>query len=362
MHVNTLNASLIRGGTSKGLFIHEASLPVPGKTRDDLLLSIMGSPDPSGMQLNGVGGGISSTSKVAIISQSNRPGIDVEYEFGQVSLTKSFIDWSGSCGNLMAAVGLFALNENLVCCHDDTDTVIRCWQKNMGYEFHVAIPAADQTEFIHIPGVPGEGQPIEVTFIDPSCGVSLLPGNKPVYDLMLTDGQAIQATLILGANPTIFVRASDMGLTGKENPTAELYDQIKGDIMCLIEQGAQIMSIPVNPAIRVAWLAQPHPYQTTDGNTIQSSHFDISSRISTEGRVHHAHTGTGAINLACAAKIPGTIPYQIVRQCDKAIRIGHPGGVMEVNALVNCEQSAWVAVSATFIRTAKLIMVGQVFA
>lgn len=353
-------AVLIRGGTSKGLFFNQKDLPSVQEERDAFLLSVMGSPDPSHMQLNGVGGGISSTSKVAIISPSTHPNIDVDYLFGQVSLTEPKIDWEGSCGNLAAAVGLYALNSGLVKSNPNGSAKVRVWQVNLGYEICVNIPPENisSEDLISIPGVPGLSRPIYVEFIDPSGGESLLPNNQPVHILKLPSGKTIPATLILGANPTIFVRAMDLdfGLSGEELPDQIDFQKLSPIIDCLGQKGADIMGIPYNAAVRLAWVSEPK-------NNNSSNASSIVSRISTEGRVHHAHTGTGAINLACAARIPGTIPFEIIKDQNKSINIIHPSGVMQVDAKVICNESEkWICLSSGFVRTAKIIMKGEVYA
>jgi len=360
MPMTHTNAALIRGGTSKGLFFNSKDLPSVQEERDAFLLSVMGSPDPSHMQLNGVGGGISSTSKVAIISPSAHPNIDVDYLFGQVSLTEPKIDWEGSCGNLATAVGLYALNSGLVKSNPDGSAKVRVWQVNLGYEIRVNIPPENipPEDLISIPGVPGLSRPIYVEFIDPSGGESLLPNNQPIHILKLPSGKTIPATLILGANPTIFVRAMDLdlGLSGGELPEEIDFQKLSPIIDHLGQQGADIMGIPYNAAVRLAWVSAP---KNNNSNTSAS----IVSRISTEGRVHHAHTGTGAINLACAARIPGTIPFEIIKDQNKSISIIHPTGIMQVDAKVICNEAGkWIGLSSGFVRTAKIIMKGEVYA
>ena len=369
LHIIKIPASLIRGGTSKGIFFQEKDLPKASDQRDELLLSIMGSPDPTGMQLNGVGGGLSSTSKVALISKSSRPDIDVDYLFGQVSLTKPEIDWDGSCGNLAAAVGLFAMNEGLIQAEKDGSAHIRVWQVNLGYKIHLSIPSDDESTFISIPGVPGKRVPIYVEFIDPSGGQSLLPDGKPVHLLTLPSQKQIETTLILGANPTIFVRAVDLNLSGKELPEQVDFKKLEPLIQHLSLQAAAIMKIPCNAALRVAWVSSSADHVTSDGVKIYKNEAAIMSRISTEGRVHHAYTGTGVINLSCAAKIPGTIPFQTVQEAglgtnsNSPVAIAHPTGVMLVNAKVSCDpvSKKWIAESSGFIRTAKIIFVGNAY-
>ncbi len=358
---NKVRAALIRGGTSKGVFFHKDALPKNEAKRDHLLLSIMGSPDPSGMQLNGLGGGISSTSKVALISPSERENIHVDYLFGQVSIKEPKIDWAGSCGNLAAAVALYAIHEGLVQPSQDSTTLINIWQENLGYEIQTKVYPPDH--LISIPGVPGTSSAIYVDFINTSP--SLLPNNQAVHLLHLPDGQRIEATLISGANPTIFIHASALGLTGDELPGEIVFSQIEKAIHAISMEAAKIMEVPYSSAIRVAWVSPPKNYTSSNGSKIDATECDILSRISTEGRVHHAHTGTGAINLACAAKIPGSIPHQIIknRTLSGPIRIAHPLGVMQVDANViqDAKTGNWTALSSGFMRTAKLLMIGDAF-
>lgn len=360
----TIRATLMRGGTSKGLFLNPIDLPSTISERDNLLLSIMGSPDATGMQLNGIGGGISSTSKVALISKSKRPNIDVDYLFGHVYIKEPYINWSGSCGNLAAAVGLYAINNGFAQLNDDGSCCVKVWQVNLGYEIHVHIPKFVKDNLVSIPGVPGQENPIYVEFLDPSAGNSILPNNKPIHFLNLPSGKTIPTTLILGANPTIFLYAKDLGLQGHELPDEIDFTRLDPIITSLSQQGALIMGIKYNPSIRVSWLAEPLDYKTSDGNLILQEKYTLLGRISTENRVHHAFTGTGAINLACAAKIPGTIPFNIINNNlnKNPISIGHPQGIIQVDANVEYNTSEkWVIKSSGFIRTAKTIMSGHVY-
>lgn len=362
-----LPAALIRGGTSKGLFFEEHDLPLPGEKRDALLLDIMGSPDSTGMQLNGMGGGISSTSKVALISKSKRPNVDIDYLFGQVSLKEPSIDWRGSCGNLAAAAGLYAISKGYVKPANDVSAKIKIWQANLGHEIHLEMLSPTlESNLITIPGVPGKSAGIYVDFISP--GESLLPDGKPIHDLILSDGRTITATLILGANPTIFINPAELALSGKELPKEIDFKKIEHLIKAIGIAGAAIMKIPYTSAIRVSWIAEAEEYTTADEIFIQKNSMDILGRISTEGRVHHAYTGTGAINLACAAKIPDSIPFNIIKakqQSNNApLKIGHPAGVMQVNAEVAFDytKNNWIALRSGFMRTAKILMIGDVYA
>lgn len=363
MKQQKIRASLIRGGTSKGLFFNEEDLPKNSKHRDSLLLAIMGSPDSTGMQLDGLGGGISSTSKVALISKSNRKNIHINYLFGQVSLTEPKIDWSGSCGNLVAGVALYALNESLMKPNKDGSAQMNIWQANLNHEIRVKVYPPIEENLISIPGVPGKSSAIYVDFISPSS--SLLPENKPIHMLKLPNGEKIEATLISGANPTIFVNATDLGLAGDELPKNLDFKKIELLINALSFQGTQIMNIPNSLAVRVAWVSTPKDCQTSDDSNIRANECDILSRITTEGRIHHAYTGTGAINLACAVKIPNSIPNKIVKNKanSKPLRIAHPMGVMLVDAdiIQDPKTKHWIATNAGFMRTARILMQGVVY-
>ncbi|HSX03623.1 MAG TPA: PrpF domain-containing protein [Rhabdochlamydiaceae bacterium] len=363
MKQQKIRASLIRGGTSKGLFLNEDDLPKNSKQRDSLLLSIMGSPDSTGMQLDGLGGGISSTSKVALISKSGRKNIHINYLFGQVSLTNPKIDWSGSCGNLVAGVALYAINESLVKPNKDGSAQISIWQANLNHEIHVKVYPPIEENLISIPGVPGKSFAIYVDFINPSP--SLLPENKPIHILTLPNGKKIEATLISGANPTIFVNATDLGLAGDELPKNLDFKKIELLINALSFQGTQIMNIPNSLAVRVAWVSPPKDCRTSDDFNIKANECDLLSRIATEGRIHHAYTGTGAINLACAVKIPNSIPNKIVKNKanSKPLRIAHPMGVMLVDANIVQDPKTrhWIATNAGFMRTARILMQGVVY-
>jgi 2-methylaconitate cis-trans-isomerase PrpF len=364
IHKKKIRASWIRGGTSKGVFFYEEDLPKNEEERDSLILSVMGSPDPSGMQLNGLGGGISSTSKVAIISKSERKNIDVNYLFGHVRLKESKIDWKGSCGNLAAGVALYAIEEKLVQTQSNGSAKVSIWQENLNHEIRVKVyPPNDQTHWVSIPGVPGESSAMYVEFINPNS--SLLPNNQPFHRLHISNEETIEATLICGVNPTIFVHASAMNLKGDELPKNVDFPKMEKRIEHICQEGAKIMQVPYTSALRLAWVSPPKDHTTSDGSTIYATNCDLISRISTEGRIHHAYTGTGAINLACAAKIPGSIPYQIVKNPSLAVplKIANPLGVIQVDANVVQEEHThlWIALSAGFIRTAKILMVGNAY-
>lgn len=353
-----MKAALIRGGTSKGLFLRGETeyshLPPKGPMRDALILRAMGSPDPSGMQLDGVGGGISSTSKVALITRSTRQGFDVDYCFGQVALREAKVDWSGNCGNLAAAVGLFAQLEGLA---PENSQVIKVWQENLKYEMRIHMDGGPcKTAAVALAGVPGEAPPIYVEFVNPMMPsiTSVLPTGMAVERL-----RGLDVTLIACANPTVFIRASDLGL--KADGVWD-YGAVAQELRALVAEGAARMGITNSAAFRIALLSSPCDYKTSSGVLVSRHDTDLLSRITTEGRFHHAHTTTGAINLAVASRIPNSIPHQMLSTAHHGpVRIGHPGGVVAVEADV-CRDSRglWRASSAGLVRTARVLFRGTV--
>jgi len=353
---------LMRGGTSKGVFVMEED--IPKEDRDKILLRMMGSPDPTRRQLDGLGGGISSTSKVGIMSK--RDGMAV-YNFGQVSLDKNEVDWSGSCGNLAAAAGLFAIEQELYNAEDlerpkgSGDLVsVPVWQENSEQLLNLRVPFKNQEKHLaSISGVPGLSPKVYVETIDPCKGkVPFLPSGNATDALKTLNGKEIEATLVVGANPTIFVRSSDFGLSDinvKHN-----FEKLKPEIDHLMRQGSKIMKKPVSAATRVCMISCPTRYTTTGGEALSENSHDIQSRISTEGRIHHAHTVTGALNLAMAAEIEGTLPHKTKKHGNSTsghIRIGNPAGVMTVFAKVDGRKP----LSAGLMRTARTLSCGLAF-
>jgi len=403
--MKAVRAAWLRGGTSKGLFFRAADVPPPGTSAlDALVLSALGSPDPSGLQLNGLGGGISSTSKVAIVSKSQRQGFDVNYYFGQVEVRDRRINWEGSCGNLAAGVGLFALAEELVRPSEldrggsmpDTTFRIRVWQENQGYGIVVHVPLnvsaplphissgegapasaseaaeGDATDIaaslICLAGVPGREPPVYVELLSPHGDRPLLPTRSVVDQLMLPCGRPVDATLVTAGNPTVFVPAEAAGLRGTELPSEMDYNVILPVVEHLRAQASPLLGVPpLSDQPRVAFVAPPSAYQSSDGKELAANSMHLSSRISTPGRMHHAHTGTGSIALACAARIEGSVPWRCIPAqarpgVGEPLRIGHPGGVMEVRAEVDFSPDVgWRSSGAGFERTARYLMRGEVY-
>lgn len=362
----TIPAYFLRGGTSKGVFFKGEDLPKDQAERNRLLERVMGVPDATGMQLDGLGGGISSTSKVVIIDNSAKAGMDIDYTFGQVPLRQGAIDWSANCGNLASAAGLLAVDHYLEGrCKDGDAEVVNIWQTNVQQHLRVHV-YGKSAEKIHIPGVPGSGSPIFVELVRPSMGgLPLFPSGNVVTDLDI-GSRKVTATCLCCANPTVFIKPCDLGLQGSELPSEIDYASIKEDIEQIGGAGASAMGIAHTSALRVCWVSPPTDYTTSSGESIAASDVDITSRITTEGRVHHAHTGTGAFNLALAVLAVGSVPNQVLsnalQQKDgySELKIGHPGGVLAVQAAAERSSSSgeWKAVGAGMLRTARYIMTG----
>ncbi|CAE7231083.1 prpF [Symbiodinium necroappetens] len=374
--MRALRAAWIRGGTSKGLFFREADLPPPGNARDQLILAALGSPDPSGLQLNGLGGGISSTSKVVILSTSQRDGYDVNYLFGQVEIKERLINWEGSCGNLSAGVGLFALAEHLVKpAFDGPSQLVRVWQQNQGYGMNVHVPKGvdapipeaeteEEVSLLSLAGIPGREPAVYVELLEPHGAKPLLPTGEPITVLQLEDGSQVEATLVTAGNPTIFVPADVVGLRGSELPSEMDYSRILPVVDRLRAQAAPLFGIEVSDQPRVSFVAQPGCYMSTAGDAVDENAMDLLARISTPGRIHHAFTGTGSIAIACAAQVEKSIPWRCIPENRRRalLRVGHPGGVMEVKADVrHSADRGWHAVGAGFERTSRYLMRGDVF-
>ncbi len=371
-------AAWMRGGTSKGLFFRGDVLPADARARDRLMLRAIGSPDPFGRQMDGVGGATSSTSKVVIVSKSARPDCDVDYLFGAVAIDAPLIDYSGSCGNLVAAVGPFAIEEGLVAAHEGVTTV-RIWQANTGKRIDAHVPVRDGAPVIEgdcrMDGVPFAGAEIRIDFLDPggAHGGALLPTGRLVDALDVPGVGRIEATLLDAGNPTVFVRAADVGLTA-----TELAPAVDGDAALL----ARLEAIRAHAAVamrlapdatsatrdrpatpKIAFVAAPASYVSSAGERVDAASIDLCARIVSMGRLHHAFTGTGSVALAAAAALPGTVPASVARAVPPGtpLRIGHTSGRMEVGAVVARVAGGWHVERAVMRRTARRLMSGTVF-
>jgi probable AcnD-accessory protein PrpF len=379
-------ASYMRGGTSKGVFFRLQDLPVsaqvPGAARDALLLRVIGSPDPYGKQIDGMGGATSSTSKTAILSKSTRPGHDVDYLFGQVSIDKAFVDWSGNCGNLSAAVGPFALASGLVDAGrvaQDGIATVRIWQANIGKTIVAHVPVIDgavqETGDFELDGVTFPAAEVQLEFLDPAAeedgaGGALFPTGNLIDDLEVPGVGTLQATLINAGIPTIFVNADAVGYRG-----TELQDAINGDAKAL----AMFEAIRAHGALRmglirsideaakrqhtpkVAYVAPPADYVASSGRRVEARDVDLLVRALSMGKLHHAMMGTAAVAIGTAAAIPGTLVNLAAGGGSRtAVRFGHPSGTLRVGAEAREVDGAWTVTSAIMSRSARVLMEGWV--
>lgn len=380
-------ATYMRGGTSKGVFFRLQDLPeraqVPGPARDALLLRVIGSPDPYAKQIDGMGGATSSTSKTVILSPSTRPDHDVDYLFGQVAIDKAFVDWSGNCGNLSAAVGSFAIASGLVDStrvpHDGVATV-RIWQANIGKTIiaHVPISAGQvqETGDFELDGVTFPAAEVQLAFLDPAAdeegegGGAMFPTGNLIDDLEVPGIGTFKATLINAGIPTIFVNAADLGYTG-----TELQEAINGDAEALarfetiraqgavrmglidhIEQAAGRQHTP-----KVAFVAPATGYNASSGKAVAASDIDLVVRALSMGKLHHAMMGTAAVAIGTAAAIPGTLVNLAAGGGERsAVRFGHPSGTLRVGAEAHQVNGQWMVTKAIMSRSARVLMEGWV--
>lgn len=367
-------AALMRGGTSKGLFFLGGALPEDPRERDLFLLRALGGADPYHKQVDGLGAATSSTSKAVVVARSRRPGFDVDYLFAQVGIDRPHVDWRGSCGNLASAVGPFAIEEGLVATAEG-ETVVRIWQVNTAKEIVAHIPTEDGLPLVEgdfrIDGVPHAGAQIRLDFMDPGGSVTgrLLPG--AALERLRVEGLGeIEATLVDAGNPCVLVAAADVGLRGPELP-----DEVNADAATLARleavraAGAVAMGLAETPeqatrerpaVPKIAFLAAPAGYATTAGIEVAATDYDLVVRMLSMGRVHHAVPVTGAVAVAVACALPGSLAARLRRPGDRPVRLGHSAGVTAVEAEVEPDGASWRARRATLGRTARRLMEGWV--
>jgi hypothetical protein len=378
-------ATYMRGGTSKGVFFRLQDLPpscqVPGAARDKLFMRVIGSPDPYAAQIDGMGGATSSTSKCVILSKSSQPDHDVDYLYGQVSIDKAFVDWSGNCGNLSTGAGAFAIHaglldparipENGVC-------VVRIWQANIHKTIIAHVPVSNgqvqETGDFELDGVTFPAAEIVLEFLDPSDdgeeGGSMFPTGNLVDELEVSGVGTFKATMITAGIPTVFVNAEDIGYSG-----IELREQINGDP----EQLARFEKIRVAGALRmgliktadeaatrqhtpkIAFVAKPKDYVSSSGKTVQADEVDLLVRALSMGKLHHAMMGTCAVAIGTAAAIPGTLVNLAAGgSAREAVRFGHPSGTLRVGAQAGLVDGQWTVTKAIMSRSARILMEGWV--
>lgn len=371
-------ATWMRGGTSKGLFLLAGDLPADAAARDALLLRAIGSPDPYARQIDGVGGATSSTSKVVLVQRSTQPGCDVDYLFGAVAIEQALIDWSGSCGNLAAAVGPFALQQGLVAAPADGVAPVRIWQANLGERIVAHVPLRGgrvlETGDFRLDGVAFPGAEIRLDFLDPAGGDRPLLPTGRARDVLAVPGLGpVAATLVNAGNPTAIVAASALGLAGFElpralNPDAALLARCEAVraaaavAMGLAATAAQAtLERPATP--KLALVAAPAGYVASDGRTVDAAAIDLLVRMLSMGQFHHALPGTGAIALAAAAALPGTVVDGCRRARGGALRMGHPSGriVVEAEAVPDASPCGWRIARVSVSRSARRLMTGQVW-
>ncbi|TOD38523.1 2-methylaconitate cis-trans isomerase PrpF [Vibrio parahaemolyticus] len=375
-------ATYMRGGTSKGVFFNLDDLPaeaqVAGAARDKLLLRVIGSPDPYAKQIDGMGGATSSTSKTVIVSRSSRDDHDVDYLFGQVSIDKPFVDWSGNCGNLSAAVGPFAIHAGLIPQEripENGIVTVRVWQVNISKTILVHVPIVNgfvqETGEFELDGVTFPAAEIQVDFVDPADGEgSMFPTGNLVDDLVVPDVGTFNATFINAGIPTIFIDAESIGYQG-----TELQDDINNDDAAL----AMFESIRAHGALKmgliskleeaqtrqhtpkIAFVSKPKNYQSSSGKAVNESEIDVLVRALSMGKLHHAMMGTAAVAIASAACVPGTLVNLAAGGGEKeSVTFGHPSGTLKVGAQAKQTEQGWVVQKAIMSRSARILMEGFV--
>jgi 2-methylaconitate isomerase len=375
-------ATYIRGGTSKGVFFNLSDLPesaqVPGEARDKLLLRVIGSPDPYGKQTDGMGGATSSTSKTVILSRSSQPDHDVDYLFGQVSIDKPFVDWSGNCGNLTAAVGPFAISNGLVDADripENGTAVIRIWQANIKKTIIAHVPMTNgevqETGDFELDGVTFPAAEVKVEFIDPADGEGdMFPTGNLVDDLEVPGVGTFKATMINAGIPTIFLNAADINYSGTELQeainsddkalamfeTIRAHGAIRMGLISKLEEAAARQHTP-----KIAFVSPPQAYTSSSAKQINASDIDLNVRALSMGKLHHAMMGTAAVAIGTAATIPGTLVNLAAGggETDSVV-FGHPSGTLKVGAEATQAGGKWAVRKVAMSRSARVLMEGWV--
>jgi 2-methylaconitate isomerase len=379
-------ATYMRGGTSKGVFFRLQDLPehaqVPGAARDALLLRVIGSPDPYGKQIDGMGGATSSTSKTVILARSSKADHDIDYLFGQVSIDKAFVDWSGNCGNLSAAVGPFAIAGGLI----DPSRVpkngvatVRIWQANISKTIIAYVPisngAPQETGDFELDGVTFPAAEVQLEFMDPAAdedgaGGSMFPTGNLVDDLEVPGVGTFKATMINAGIPTVFVNADAIGYKGTELQEAinsdskalakfeaiRAYGAVRMGLIKHIDEAAKRQHTP-----KVAFVAPPADYVSSSGKQVRAADIDLLVRALSMGKLHHAMMGTAAVAIGTAAAIPGTlVSLAAGGRARDAVRFGHPSGTLRVGAEAKLVNGEWAVTKAVMSRSARVLMEGWV--
>ncbi len=380
-----IRATYMRGGTSKGVFFTPDDLPESARTagaaRDALMLRVAGSPDPYGKQIDGMGAATSSTSKVVIVGPSTRDDCDVDYLFGAVAIESPVVDWSGNCGNLSAAVGPFAVARGLFKAPANGIATVRIWQANIRKKIVAYVPMRDgevqETGDFELDGVTFPAAEIKLEFLEPGAdedgeGGAMFPTGRMIDTVAVPGIGEVEATLINAGNPTIFVDANTLGLRG-----SELQPAINGDAALL----ARCESIRAHATVamglaataqeatekrphtpKLAFVAQPMGYTASSGKAVEPRDMDLCARIFSMGKLHHAMTGTGAVAIAVASAIPGTVVSRVLGGGQHGeVRFGHPSGTLTVGAEAQQQDGNWLVTKALMSRSARRLMDGSVY-
>ena len=375
-------ATYMRGGTSKGVFFKLEDLPqaaqVPGEVRDNILLRVIGSPDPYGKHTDGMGGATSSTSKTVILAKSDQPDHDVDYLFGQVAIDRAFVDWSGNCGNLTSAVGSFAVASGLVDpsrVPENGIAVVRIWQKNIGKTIIAHVPITNgevqETGDFELDGVTFPSAEVQIDFVSPvDPSEDMFPTGNLVDQLEVPGVGTFEVTMISSGIPTIFLRAADIGYTGTELQdaingddaalerfeTIRAYGAVKMGLISDISEAAARQHTP-----KVAFVAPPAAYSSSSGKAIGEGDIDLNVRALSMGKLHHAMMGTAAVAIGTAAAIPGTLVNEAAGGGERdTVTFGHPSGTLKVGATASEVDGRWIVEKVSMGRSARILMEGFV--
>nr|WP_193988880.1 2-methylaconitate cis-trans isomerase PrpF [Lelliottia steviae] len=375
-------ATYMRGGTSKGVFFNLIDLPEPaqvaGEARDNLLLRVIGSPDPYQKQTDGMGGATSSTSKTVILSKSAKPDHDVDYLFGQVAIDKAYVDWSGNCGNLTSAVGAFAISNGLVDASkipDNGVVEVKVWQVNISKTIIVHVPITNgevqETGDFELDGVTFPAAEVKLEFMDPADGEgALFPTGNLVDELEVPEIGMLSATMINAGIPTVFINASEVGYDGTELQeaingdasalekleTIRAYGALKMGLISHLDEAKARQHTP-----KVAWVAPATTYHASSGKVVNDTDIDLVVRAMSMGKLHHAMMGTAAVAIGTAAAIPGTLVNLAAGGGERQeVNFGHPSGTLKVGAAATLVDGKWQVTKASMSRSARVLMEGWV--
>ena len=379
-----VRAMYMRGGTSKGVFFVPDDFPESVRNnpeaRDRMMLRVIGSPDPYAQHIDGMGGATSSTSKVVLVSKSQRPDCDVDYLFGAVAIDKPVVDWSGNCGNLTSAVGPFAIHRGLVDAPKNGVAVVRIWQANINKKIVAHVPVKDgqvvELGNFELDGVTFPAAEIKLEFMDPGAdegseGGSMFPTGNLIDTLDIPGIGKIDATLINAGIPSIFVDAKSIGLTGVEmqkdaNTNPELLKKFEtirshATVAMGLATSAEDVTAKRPHSPKIAFFSKPQSYASSSGKMVEASSIDVVARIVSMGKLHHAMTGTGAVAIAVASSIKGTLVANLIEGGAKGeVRFGHPSGSLKVGAEAAQVNGEWTVTKAVMSRSARRLMDGQV--